>query len=73
MEDALEIAKKRAGGAVGLAEKIGGITPQAVTQWKKVPPTRVLDVERITGVSRHDLRPDLYGPAPDAAAQEAAA
>lgn len=72
MEDALETAKKLAGGAVGLAEKIGGITPQAVSQWSKVPPARVLDVERITGVSRHDLRPDLYGPAPVSTRTEAA-
>jgi DNA-binding transcriptional regulator YdaS (Cro superfamily) len=27
---------------------------------KRVPAERVLDVERITGISRHELRPDLY-------------
>jgi len=37
-----------------------GITHGAVSQWTEVPAKRVLDVERITGVSRHDLRPDLY-------------
>lgn len=25
-----------------------------------IPPTRVLEIERVTGISRHDLRPDLY-------------
>jgi DNA-binding transcriptional regulator YdaS (Cro superfamily) len=37
-----------------------GITHGAVSQWRRVPAERVLEVERITGVSRHDLRPDLY-------------
>jgi DNA-binding transcriptional regulator YdaS (Cro superfamily) len=64
MEEALDMAKKNVGGASGLAAKLGGITSQAVSQWKKVPAERVLDVERITGVSRHSLRPDIYGPAP---------
>jgi len=64
MEDALTRAKKLAGGAGGLADALGNITPQAVSQWTKVPANRVLDVERITGVSRHDLRPDIYGPKP---------
>ena len=41
-----------------------GIKPQAVDQWKRVPGERVLDVERITGVSRHVLRPDIFGPPP---------
>lgn len=42
-----------------------GLTPQAVSLWKRVPAERVLDVERITGISRHVLRPDVFGPAPD--------
>jgi DNA-binding transcriptional regulator YdaS (Cro superfamily) len=38
-------------------------TPQAVQKWCNsghVPEDRVLDVEELTGVSRHELRPDLY-------------
>lgn len=38
--------------------------PSAISQWKEVPPKHVLTVERVTGISRHVLRPDLYGPAP---------
>ena len=60
MTNALEKAKEISGGPGRLAQAIGGITPQAVSQWKKVPVARVLDVERVTGVSRHDLRPDIY-------------
>lgn len=37
------------------------LTPQAITKWaKRIPAERVLAVEAATGVSRHDLRPDLY-------------
>jgi len=66
MSDALIRAKELAGGSKGLAELIGGITPQAISQWKRVPVERVIDVERITGISRHELRPDIYGAAPPA-------
>lgn len=56
-------AKAAAGGSAGLARALGGITSQAVSQWRQVPPERVLDVERVTGVPRQELRPDLYPPA----------
>jgi DNA-binding transcriptional regulator YdaS (Cro superfamily) len=57
--DALQDAIEKAGGAGELARKLG-IKPQAISQWEKVPPLRVLEVERATGVPRHRLRPDLY-------------
>lgn len=46
-----------------------GITHAAVQQWQgrgHVPVERVLQVERITGIPREALRPDLYmrDPAP---------
>ena len=34
----------------------------AISLWKKIPPLRVLRVELLTGVPRHELRPDLYPP-----------
>lgn len=63
--DALHRAKEAAGGVTNLARQIG-ITSQAISQWDRVPAERVLAVETATGVSRHDLRPDIYGPPPAA-------
>lgn len=41
------------------------VTRQAITLWKsrgRIPAERVLAVERLTGVPRTMLRPDLYPP-----------
>lgn len=38
--------------------------PSVVANWRtrgRIPAERVLDVERITGISRHELRPDIFG------------
>lgn len=67
-ETPLNEAKRKAGGSTELARALGDLTPQAISQWKVVPADRVLKVEEITGVSRHDLRPDIFGPAPEKAA-----
>lgn len=63
MENSCEKAKEIAGGPSKLARAIGGVSSQAVSQWKKVPAERVLEVEKITGISRYDLRPDVFGSA----------
>ena len=51
------------GGLNKLAEGLG-IKHQAFYSWKKVPAERVLDFERLTGISRHVQRPDVFGPEP---------
>lgn len=38
-----------------------GIGRTSVTNWTKVPARHVLAVEALTGVSRHELRPDIFG------------
>jgi DNA-binding transcriptional regulator YdaS (Cro superfamily) len=43
------------------------ITHSAVWQWERVPAEHVLTVEGLTGISRHELRPDIFGPAEAAA------
>jgi DNA-binding transcriptional regulator YdaS (Cro superfamily) len=51
-----------AGGQSALARTLK-MTPQAVQRWcssGKIPAERVLAVESASGVSRHELRPDLY-------------
>ncbi|WP_256576686.1 YdaS family helix-turn-helix protein [Pseudomonas sp. NFACC37-1] len=55
-------AAKAAGSQTALAKALG-CTPQNV-QWMcstgSVPAKHVLKIEAVTGVSRHELRPDLY-------------
>ena len=48
-----------AGGVAQLARKIG-IAQPSVSNWNRVPAQRVIAVEVATGVSRQQLRPDLY-------------
>lgn len=75
MEPLREYLKAERGRATKLAEALD-LFPSAISQWKEIPPKHVLEIERITGISRHDLRPDLYGPAPlppEPAQQDAAA
>lgn len=38
------------------------VTPQAISQWERVPVMHVLKIEQLTGVPRHELRPDIYPP-----------
>ena len=46
-----------------------GLGKPTATKWaqQRIPAERVLDVERLTGIKRHVLRPDLYPVAEDAA------
>ena len=65
MRVALIKAIKIAGGQCALAEKLG-VAQCTVSAWinrnKKAPPSEfVLKIEEITGVSRHELRPDVFG------------
>lgn len=59
---ALKSAIDAAGGQTKLAAAIGK-TQGHISQWLRrehIPAECVLPIERATGVSRHDLRPDLY-------------
>jgi len=59
------------GGAAALARRLG-VSRNAVSGWRSkqfIPVMRVLEVERVTGIPRHEIRPDIYPPSasPDAA------
>ena len=66
-KDPLSEAIGAAGGQSALARTLG-VSYQAINFWKKhgTPGPRVLGVEAASGgtVSRHDLRPDIFGPPP---------
>jgi len=74
--EALEEAIRAAGSQAELARRISSaerpIKQGHVWNWLnrdgKVPAEVVRDIERETGVSRHRLRPDVFGPAPAQAA-----
>lgn len=54
---------KALGGPSNAARTLG-TKPSVVMNWrtrKQVPAERVLDIETATGISRHTLRPDIFG------------
>ncbi|MGX7886459.1 YdaS family helix-turn-helix protein [Enterobacter hormaechei] len=57
-------AIKSAGTATNLATMLG-IKPMSISRWKNryqgvVPADRVLQIYAVTGITPHELRPDLY-------------
>lgn len=48
---------------LGEAARLLGVDKTTLLRWEdgivKIPHDRVLEVERVTGISRHELRPDL--------------
>lgn len=61
--EALKKAIDLAGGQTKIAKKCN-TTQQRVWNWihrdKKIPAEYVLTIEKLTGVSRHELRTDIY-------------
>lgn len=72
--NSIEAAVAVAGSQSELARRIG-VRQGYVWRWlraNKVPAERVLAIEAAThgAVTRHDLRPDVFGPAPAPSAAE---
>lgn len=54
------------GGPTKAAQKLGLSSPSVVMNWRlrdSIPAERVIEVEKLTGISRHALRPDIFGAA----------
>ena len=47
-------------GLMGRLAKGLGITRAAVSTWKQVPAHHLVEIERISGIPREKLRPELY-------------
>lgn len=63
---ALDRAVESAGSQQALAQLLG-IKPPSISGWydrRRVPAERCIAIEQATGVSRHQLRPDVFGPEP---------
>jgi DNA-binding transcriptional regulator YdaS (Cro superfamily) len=63
MEISIKQIAEKAGGVVALSAALG-LSRGAVSQWRRVPIGRVNEVEKITGIYRYRLRPDIFGEAP---------
>lgn len=61
--EALNLAADKLGSQANLA-RVCNVSNTAVWKWlqssKRLPAEHVLAVEAETGISRHDLRPDIY-------------
>lgn len=61
---ALTVVLKKHGGHLGVAAESVGASKQLYHYWRKagrIGPAYVLRVEAESGISRHELRPDVFG------------
>lgn len=65
MEKLIEWMDGARGRRLFLAESLK-IGASAISQWTRVPSERVADVERLTGIPRETLRPDIFKQGADA-------
>jgi DNA-binding transcriptional regulator YdaS (Cro superfamily) len=61
MSSGMALIRARRGLLAQVAHGLG-VTRAAVVKWRDVPAERVVEIERITGIPREQLRPDLYAP-----------
>jgi DNA-binding transcriptional regulator YdaS (Cro superfamily) len=59
IDDGLRRAIAKIGSVNALAKALG-MSTQALSDWRRVPSHRILQVEDVTGIRREELRPDLY-------------
>lgn len=63
MTDGMDLIREKRGLLAKVAHGLG-ITRAAVVKWDKVPAERLPEIERITGIPRQKLRPDICPPEP---------
>lgn len=68
MEKLLEYLNAERGRRLRLAASLN-VTPGAISQWRKVPADRLGDVSRATGIPPEELRPDIFAPTTQEAAE----
>jgi DNA-binding transcriptional regulator YdaS (Cro superfamily) len=66
MPDGMDLIRAQRGMLAKIAHDLG-ITRAAVVKWDKVPAERVVEIERITGIPREKLGPDLFAPCAECA------
>jgi len=59
MDEGLKLAVEAAGGLRALARLLE-ISHNSIVKWNRIPADRVVEIEKLTGVARERLRPDLY-------------
>lgn len=58
-DQGLQLAVAAVGSRWQLAKRLN-LTISAVARWHEIPIKRVLEVEKVTGIDRAKLRPDLF-------------
>ena len=59
MDSGLRLAIEAVGTRYRLS-KLLGLSTTSTQNWDRIPLTRILEVEKVTGVPREKLRPELY-------------
>jgi DNA-binding transcriptional regulator YdaS (Cro superfamily) len=54
----MDLIRAQPGLSSWLARRLG-LTQPAISAWREVPAERVVEIERLTGIARYLLRPDL--------------
>ena len=61
----MDLIRAKRGMLAKVARELG-FSRAAVCMWPTVPAERLVEIERITGIPRQELRPDIFAPAESA-------
>jgi DNA-binding transcriptional regulator YdaS (Cro superfamily) len=56
----IDLIRSQPKGTIARIAKEAGIRASAVSMWTRIPVNRLAAVERVTGISRNRLRPDIF-------------